>query len=183
MPRQNFQISSSPPEQAASEGQQVGSSASERSSQESFEPGSPHGGEVDEDEHDNRTKSEVLTVNLAGAFIRYVLNFCAEQNPENETMLEFREDPYRVRYDLPKLNLDATDDGGIWVVATKEPGVSPWVWKSRLALLEAKKAFQRIDDNNRPVVSDANWSQYTCEALTAFLDNPDQDEYIYPSAP
>jgi len=61
--------------------------------------------------------------------------------------------------------------------------VSPWVWESRLALLEAKRAFQRIDDNNRPVVSDANWSQYTCEALTAFLDNPDQDEYIYPSAP
>lgn len=145
--------------------------------------GSPHGSEVDEDEHDNRTKSEVLTANLAGAFIRYVLNFCAEQNPKNETMLEFREDPYRVRYDLPKLKLDATDDGGIWVVATKKSGVSPWTWESRLALLEAKKAFQRIDDKYQPVVSDANWSQYTCEALTAFLDNPDQNEYIYPSAP
>ena len=183
MLRLNFQISSSSPEQAASEGQQVKSSPPERSSQESFELGSLHGGEVDEDEHDNRTKSEVLTVNLAGAFIRYVLNFCAEQDPENKTMLEFREDPYRVRYDLPELKLDATDDGGIWVVATKKPGVSPWLWKSRLALLEAKKAFQRIDDNNRPVVSDANWSQYTCEALTAFLDNPRRDEYIYPSAP
>jgi hypothetical protein len=83
----------------------------------SFKPGPLHGSEVDEDERDDRTKSEVLTVNLAGAFIR-------------------------------------------------------------LALLEAKKAFQHIDDNNQPVVSDTNWSQYTCEALTAFLDNPDQDEYI-----
>jgi hypothetical protein len=46
-------------------------------------------------------------------------------------MLEFREDPYRVRYDLPKLKLDATDNGGIWVVATEGPGVSPWVWESR----------------------------------------------------
>ena len=98
-------------------------------------------------------------------------------------MLEFRGDPYRVRYDLPKLKLDATDDGGIWVVAIEEPGVSPWAWKSRLALLEAKKAFQRIDDNNRPVVSDAHWSQYTCEALTALVDNSDQDEHIYPLAP
>ena len=182
MLRLNFQISSSSPEQAASEGQQVGSSAPEESSQESFEPGSLHGSEVDEDKHDDRIKSEVLTVNLAGAFIRYVLNFCAEQNPVNETMLEFREDPYRVRYDLPELKLDATDDGGIWVVATKKPGVSPWLWKSRLALLEAKKAFQRIDDNDQPVVSDAHWSQYTCEALTVFVDNPDRDEYIYPSA-
>jgi hypothetical protein len=41
-----------------------------RWSQESFWLGTPHGGEVDEDEHDNRTKSEVLTVNLAVAFIR-----------------------------------------------------------------------------------------------------------------
>jgi len=183
MSNQDFQISSSPPAQAASEGQQAGSSTPERPSQESFKPGSLHGSEVDEDEHDDRTKSEVLTVNLAGAFIRYVLNFCAEQNPENEAMLQFREDPYRVRYDLPKLSLDATDDGGIWVMTTKEPGVSPWVWKSRLALLEAKKAFQRIDDNNQPVVSDAHWSQYTCEALTALLDDSDQNEYIYPSAP
>lgn len=172
-----------PPEQAASEDQQDGSSEPEHSSQESFKPGSPHGNEIDEDKHDNRTKSEVLTVNLAGAFIRYVLNFCAEQDPENKTMLEFREDPYRARYDLPKLKLDATDDGGIWVVATEAPGVSPWAWKSRLALLEAKKAFQHIGDDNQPVVSDANWSQYTCEALTACLDNPNQDEYIYPSAP
>ena len=180
---QNFQIPSSPPEQAASESQRVGSSTPERSSQESFKPGSPHGGEVDEDEHDDRTKSEVQTVNLAGAFIRYVLNFCAEQKPENETMLEFRENPHRVRHGLHKLSLDATDDGGIWEVETETLGASPWVWTSRLVLLEAKKAFQRIDDNNRPVVSDAHWSQYTCEALTALLDNSDQDEYIDPSAP
>ena len=142
MPRQNLQISSSPPEQAASEGQQVGSSTPERSSQESFEPGSPHGSEVDEDEHDNRTKSEVLTVNLAGAFIRYVLNFCVEQNLENETMLESREDPYRMRYDLPKLKLDATDDGGIWVVDLSE---FSWV-ATRLCLPDMKDWAQEIPD-------------------------------------
>ena len=95
-------------------------------------------------------------------------------------MLEFREVPERMRYDLPHLRIDATDDGGIWLVATRQQGLYPWTWKRRVALLEAKKAFQRIDDNNRPVVSDANSSQYTCEALTACLDNPEQNEYIYP---
>jgi hypothetical protein len=99
--------------------------------------------------------------------------------------IEAKGDPYRVRYDLPKLSLDATDDGGIWVVATclTQPRSPAWVWENWLALLEAKRAFQSIDVNNQPVVSDANWSQYTCEALTAFLDNLDQDEYVYPSAP
>jgi hypothetical protein len=179
---QHIQISSSPHEEAAlaALAAQRGSSTPPRSSQQSFELASLYGGEVDEDEHDDRTKSEVLSVNLAGAFIRYVLNFCAGQNPASKTMLEFREVPDRVRYDLPNLRIDATDDGGIWVVATRQQGKSPWVWKRRVALLEAKKAFQRIDDNNRPVVSDANLSQYTCEALTACLDNPDQNEYIYP---
>jgi hypothetical protein len=175
---QHIQISSSPPEEAALAGQRIGSSTPHRSSQQSFELASLCSGEVDEDEHNNRTKSEVLTVNLAGAFIRYVLNFCAGQNPANETMLEFREEPDRVCYDLPNLSIDATDDGGIWLVVTRQQGKYPWEWKRRLVLLEAKKAFQRIDDDNRPVVSDAHLSQYTCEALTACLDDPDQNEYI-----
>ena len=48
-----------------------------------------------------------------------------------------------------------------------------------MALLEAKIAFQTIDDNDRPVLSGANLSQYTCEALTAFLDNPSETKYIH----
>jgi len=183
---EDIQISSSDTEEAASAYQQVRSSppqSSQQSSQQSYRPGSSNGDGVDNDEHTDRTKSEVLTVNLAGAFIRYVLNFCAGQNPRNGAMLEFREDPVRVPCSLYSLRVDATDDGGIWTVETMNRGKSPWMWGGRLALLEAKKAFQSIDDKGRPVVSDAHLSQYTCEALTAYLNYPGQDEYIYPSLP
>jgi hypothetical protein len=33
------------------------------------------------EEHMDRIRNEALVVNFAGAFIRYVLNFCAEQRP------------------------------------------------------------------------------------------------------
>jgi len=32
-------------------------------------------------------------------------------------------------------------------VTTKEQGKHPWIWSSQLTLIEAKKAFQRIDHN------------------------------------
>jgi hypothetical protein len=149
-----------------------------RSSQDTFELGSSYGSEIDEGEHCDRTKSEVITANLAGAFIRYVLNFCAGQKPATRWMLQFREEPVREQFNLHSIKIDATDDGGIWEVKTEEPGKDLWMWERRLALLEAKKAFQRIDNNNQPVTSDACWSQYTCEALTACLKYPDQNEYI-----
>ena len=177
-------------DEGASTDQQVGSfpsqssqHSSQHSSQQSYRPGSSNGDGVDNDEHIDRTKSEVLTVNLAGAFIQYVLNFCAGQDPGNGTILEFREEPVRERCSLSSLRVDATDDGGIWTVETKEPGKSPWTWGKRLALLEAKRVFRSINNDGRPVVSDDHLSQYTCEALTAYLNYPNQDEYIYPSLP
>jgi hypothetical protein len=169
-----MQISSSPPEEEDSAG------TSQRQSQQSFELCSLHGSEVDEEEHVDRVRNEALAVNLAGAFIRYVLNFCAEQNPANNTLLEFREEPYRRAYWISKLRIDATDDGGIWVVK-KRKGKSPWTWNRRLALLEAKRAFQRIDDDNRPGLSDDHLAQYTCETLTACLDPSVPDECVWPS--
>lgn len=149
----------------------------------SYRPGSSNGSELDEDKHDDRIKCETITVNLAGAFIRYVLNFCAVQDPAAKRMVEFREEQIRVIQEQGLLKIDATDDGGIWSVETREQGKSPWKWGKRLALLEAKRAFQRIDDDNRAVVPDANWAQYTCEALTSYLEYPDQKEYVYPSPP
>ena len=160
------------------------SSSSPTESQQSFDPNSSNCSEFGEDKHADRTKPEILTVNLAGAFIRYVLNFCAEQDPEKGILAEFREEPIRMTYNLNNhLKIDATDDGGIWSVGTKEKDNRPWIWRRRLALLEAKKAFQRIDINNRPEISDRQLSQYTCEALTACIDNEKNgDEYSYPSS-
>jgi hypothetical protein len=170
----DMQISSSPSEEEASVG------TSQRPSQQAFESSSVHGSEVDEEEHVDRIRNEVLAVNLAGAFIRYVLNFCADQNPANKTMLEFGEEPcHRVCF-VSRLKIDATDDGGIWVVK-KHKDKSPWVWNRRLALLEAKRAFKHIDDDNRPGLSDNYLAQYTCEALTACLDSSALDECVCPS--
>jgi hypothetical protein len=170
----NMQISSSPSEEEASVG------TSQGPSQQSFELSSLHGSEIDEDEHVDRIRNEVLAVNLAGAFIRYVLNFCAEQNPANNDLVEFREEPCRRAAWVSKLRIDATDDGGIWAV-NRHNGKSPWTWNRRLALLEGKKAFQRIDDDNRPGLSDDHLAQYTCEALTACLDPKGLGEYVCPS--
>jgi hypothetical protein len=155
----------------------------ERESQEFFKPGSIHGSKIDKDKHDNRTKSNALIVNLARDFIDYVLIFCAEQDSEKQMVLEFLGNQHRVCYYLPELKLDATDDGGIWPMATERLGKSPWKCMRRLVPLDAKKAFQHIDIDGQPVVSDASWSQYICEALTALLENPGQAEYIYPSTP
>jgi hypothetical protein len=174
------QTSPSPLPQSSSAFQRAKTS----SSQGSYETGSSNHGEVDEDNHIDRTKPETLTVNLAGAFIRYVLNFCAVQNPAKMILAEFREEPVRrVCHDLGHLKISATDDGGIWRVATEEPGKYPWIWSHRLALLEAKKAFQRIDDNNQPEISDDQLAQYTGEALTACLDPKCGNEYVYPFPP
>jgi hypothetical protein len=104
-------------------------------------------------------------------------NLYAEQDPTNKIMLEFREEPYRREYWMGKLRIDATDDGGIWVVEKNEDK-SPWTWKRRLALLEAKRTFQHIDDDHRPGLSDDNLAQYTCETLTACLENSEEDEYV-----
>jgi hypothetical protein len=104
-------------------------------------------------------------------------NLYAEQNPANNTLLEFREEPCRRAYRVTKLRIDATDDGGIWVVG-KSKVKAPWMWKRRLALLEAKRAFQHIDDDHRPGLSDDNLAQYTCETLTACLENSEEDEYV-----
>jgi len=166
-------LSSSPVEEASA-------GTSQNTSQQSFKLGSLHGSEVDEEEHVDRTRNEVLAVNLAGAFIRYVLNFCAEQNPATDALLEFQEEPCRRTDWVSKLRIDATDDGGIWVVEKRE-GKSPWTWKRRLALLEAKRAFQRIDNGNRPGLSDDNLAQYTCEALTECLGPSISDECVCPS--
>ncbi|OCK88166.1 uncharacterized protein K441DRAFT_700744 [Cenococcum geophilum 1.58] len=156
----------------SSENIETSSSDSEKSHQSSHSSQESY---RDNDEHTNRTKPEDVTVDLARAFIRYILNFYAGQDPRSETMLEFRGDRVRVHHNLFSLRVDATDDGGIWKVETKGLDKHPWTWKSRLALLEAKKAFRCIDDDNQPVVPDANLSQYTCEALTACLSYPDRD--------
>ena len=128
MSSEYIQTSTSDTEELASEVESPPHQSSQHSSQQSYRADSSNGEGVDNDEHTDRIKSKVLTVNLAGAFIRYVLNFYAGQDPGNETMLEFWEDLVRVRYDLSSLRVDATDDGGIWIVETEERGKCRWMY-------------------------------------------------------
>jgi hypothetical protein len=90
------------------EGQRPKSSSPEQRSQESYKPGSSNGSELDEDVHCDRIKCETITVNLAGAFIRYVLNFCAVQNPATKRMIEFREEQIRISQTQAFIKIDAT---------------------------------------------------------------------------
>jgi hypothetical protein len=74
-----------------------------------------------------------------------MLNFCAGQNQAEKWIVGFREEPIPMPYDLPLLKIDATDDSNIWELTTQKPR-RLWNWGRRLALLEAKKAFKRIDE-------------------------------------
>jgi hypothetical protein len=111
--------------------QSIGSDYTERGSsspsespsgQSNYNPDSSNGSEVDEDEHIDRAKPEILTVNLAGAFIRYVLNFCAGQDPKSKMLAEFQEQPNQNKRNLGHLKIDAIDDGGIWKVMNWKNG-------------------------------------------------------------
>jgi len=143
---QSFEPCSPDSEDEPTPSQGSKSSSSARSSQESYKLGSSNSSEVDDDEHSDQTKSELITVNLASAFIRYVLNFC--QKPAAGWMVRFRGEPIRERNKSAHIKFDATDDGGIWTTATTALGKCPWTWGKRLALLEAKRAFHHIDLEN-----------------------------------
>lgn len=155
------------------------SSTSSRLLQQSYQD-SLSDDEVNEDKHDDRNKGEVVTVKLAEEFIGFGLDCCAGQDPASKTLCVFQAQPHRVHYELSFLRIDATDDGGIWVVRSHQPGKTVWRYMRRLVLLEAKRAFGDIDDGHQPTVSDAHLAQYTCEALSAFLEDQTQNEYVYP---
>jgi hypothetical protein len=129
-----------------------------RSSQSSYNPDSSNGSEADEDEHIDRAKPEILTANLAAAFIRYVLNFCAGQDPKSKMLAEFQEQPNQDKRNLGRLKIDATDDGGIWKVMNQEHGKGPWMPVTKLALIEAKREFKFIDISGLAVIPDNHLS-------------------------
>jgi hypothetical protein len=76
---QSFEPRSPDSEDEPTPSQGLKSSSSARSSQESYKPGSSNGSEVDDDEHSDQTKSELITVNLASQRnFRYFRDSCRE---------------------------------------------------------------------------------------------------------
>ncbi|KAK4077625.1 hypothetical protein Purlil1_12263 [Purpureocillium lilacinum] len=131
--------------------------------------GSASVGYVDSDAHGRLSQPEDATLRFASCVLRHILYFGPPQASESlDVVVEFRD--ARLRFDVTTPRLErrivATDDGGL-CLREKSAGVFELTNKC-LAILEAKKRFQRIIDG-RPIISDTCLGQMTCEALAARL--------------
>ncbi|KAI8710776.1 hypothetical protein NCS52_01537400 [Fusarium sp. LHS14.1] len=107
------------------------------------------------------------TIRLAVCVIRHILYYAPPQaSVELPIVVELRDAKIRLVAHTPHraLKITAADDGGLYL---RQEG-SGSVLKSRVAMLEAKKRFQSIEEGS-PVISDSCLAQMTCEALAARL--------------
>ncbi|KAH7108782.1 hypothetical protein EDB81DRAFT_673295 [Dactylonectria macrodidyma] len=151
---------------------QVGSSSpiTEHSSQ-----GSSSVGYVDANSQAHPVPLEDMTLRLAGCVIRHLLFFGPPQNSDSlPFVVEFRDAKTRLVATTPhqQRRVVAIDDGGLFL-RENFAGKSR-ILKSHVAILEAKKQFQRIE-NGRPVISDSCFAQMTCEAMAARLRGHEED--------
>ncbi|EFY95416.1 hypothetical protein X797_011015 [Metarhizium robertsii] len=152
----------------------VGSSSPTRPSSSSdyeLEPG-----HMDEDENEtHRTIPEVIAVNLAVNFLRYVLQLCLKQDDVEEE-IRARTRSMRGQATVAGVkNITFEDDAGISRYTRIADG-----WRLAhpyLALIEAKRAKDiRIDPRtgrSSPVVSNDTIAQYLGEAVLAWRANRD----------
>lgn len=120
-------------------------------------------------QHGNSAEAdESMTVRLIGAVLR--LACCCCPGFLAAAVPEFRHQQMSLSVTLPATGrrLTARDDGGIRIRMENEEGryVPCHGVDNLLAILEAKKAFAKIDDG-RPVMTDEWLAQMTCEALAA----------------
>ncbi|KAJ4177950.1 hypothetical protein NW759_017382 [Fusarium solani] len=107
------------------------------------------------------------TIRLAVCVIRHILYYAPPQESvELPIVVELRDAKIRLVAHTPHraLKITAADDGGLYL---RQEG-SDSVLKSRVAMLEAKKRFQSIEEGS-PVISDSCLAQMTYEALAARL--------------
>lgn len=129
-------------------------------------------GYIDMESHISFLLPEDETLRLASCVIRHILYFAPPQDSSSlSTVVEFRDVKSRLAASTPTLarTIVATDDGGL-CLRDESRGVFK-ISKDRVALLEAKRRFQCLEDG-RPVISDACFAQMTCEALVARLADP-----------
>lgn len=126
-------------------------------------------GYVDTESHRLLASSEDETLRLASCVIRNILYFGAPQDSVDlPSVVEFRDAKVRIAANSPMVNreLIAIGDGGLCL--RKEINGHFEVFKNHLAILEAKREFQHLE-NGRPVISDKCLAQMTCEALVASM--------------
>ncbi|KAJ5917543.1 hypothetical protein N7466_011097 [Penicillium verhagenii] len=127
---------------------------------------------IDAESHRLLASPEDDTLRLISCVIRHILYFASPQNSANmATVVEFRDAKARLSARTPKLKrkIIAIDDGGL-CLREESRGIFK-VLKSRVAILEAKRQFQCLE-NGRPTISDNCFAQMTCEALVARLADP-----------
>ncbi|GLA56127.1 hypothetical protein AnigIFM63604_004665, partial [Aspergillus niger] len=129
-------------------------------------------GYIDMESHISFLLPEDETLRLASCVIRHILYFAPPQDSSSmSTVVEFRDVKSRLAASTPTLarTIVATDDGGL-CLREELRGVFK-VSKDRVALLEAKRRFQCLE-NGRPIISDECFAQMTCEALVARIADP-----------
>lgn len=124
---------------------------------------------VDEDENDaRRSKPEEVTVNLISSFLEHILHVCLRQRLSEHGEVRVRVERKTSRTTVADQDVTAEDDGGICRAKPSE-GYGWKVEDDFLAIIEAKKAFQRIEYSPQsgptPVVSNEALAQYLAEAV------------------
>ncbi|KAH8650721.1 hypothetical protein BGZ61DRAFT_469240 [Ilyonectria robusta] len=131
--------------------------------------GASSAGYVDSTSHSRRAPPEDDTRRLASCVIRHVLYYSPPQDSDQlPLVVEYRDSEQRLEASTPYLlrRIVATDDGGLYL--RQEGASASMILNHRVAMLEAKKRFQCIEDG-RPIISDNCLAQMTCEALALRL--------------
>ncbi|KAJ5640343.1 uncharacterized protein N7484_008205 [Penicillium longicatenatum] len=127
---------------------------------------------VDRATHILLSSPEDETLRLASCVIRHILYYAPPQDTGGlETVIEFRDAKRRLTAITPVLRrkIVAIDDGGLY--RRKANGNIFTVDKERVAIVEAKREFQCLE-NGRPTISDNCLAQMTREALVSRLADP-----------
>lgn len=130
---------------------------------------------VHEDENDaRRSKPEEVTVSLISSFLEHILHVCLRQRLSEHGEVRVRVERKTSRTTVADQDVTAEDDGGICRAMPSE-GYGWRVEDDFLAIIEAKKAFQRIEDSPQsgpiPVVSNETLAQYLAEAVITWKTN------------
>ncbi|CAG8362076.1 unnamed protein product [Penicillium salamii] len=145
----------------------VGSSSPEADSSES--QGTSSVEFIDAESHKLLASPEDETLRLISCVIRHILYFASPQDSADlPVVVEFRDAKTRLSARTPNLKrkIIAIDDGGLCL--RQESNGTFQVSNSRVAVLEAKRQFQCLE-NGQPIISDDCFAQMTCEALVAKL--------------
>lgn len=125
--------------------------------------------------HGQDAPPEDKTIRLVSCFVRHVLYFCPPQdNADLELVVEFRDEKLKIAATSGPHELRGVDDGGLYL-RNRLPEGSYRLGDSRVAILEAKKRFQQIQ-NGRPTITDESFAQMVGEALAARFGSDDEEQ-------